>query len=639
MPPSPTELEAFTRALLELPSAQAVDADDAGRVLVRWDTTGTFQLYELDPSDETPALRALTDLPEGVDGAYVPGRRQAVIAADTGGNERTQLYRLDVGGPPVTELSSLMALTADDRFVHQLAGVSPGGKHVAFVSNRRNGIDFDVWLADLKSGEQRCLYDQGGWCHPASGWSPDGRFLSIIRSGERPLDESLLLIEVDSGTVVEIDPHPDEAALVGPPAWLDTTTFIAASSVGRDVQALVRYDLATGGSELVVSKPDGQPGWDQAAFASRDGATLLAVTNEDGATSAVFVDPSTGEAQEELPLPEPGVLAMGYGCPPPLLSENGSSVVYTFSSPVRPPGVWRFDRATTTTQRLTEAASIPPEDLVGPSRMQLASFDGENIPVAVYRPRDRGPEPITGQEVPSSDDPGTTVELAAAPVIVSIHGGPESQAMLSFGPMVQALVSAGIAVVVPNVRGSTGYGKRFASLDDTTRRLDSVADLGAIHDWLPTVGLDPDRAGLYGGSYGGYMVLAGCAFQPRRWGVGVEQVGISNLVTFLEHTSEYRRAHREREYGSLERDRAFLEAASPLNRVDDIRAPLFVIHGANDPRVPLSEAQQLAASLRRRGVPCELLVYEDEGHGLAKRANKLDAFPRVVTFVISTLGL
>jgi dipeptidyl aminopeptidase/acylaminoacyl peptidase len=166
-----------------------------------------------------------------------------------------------------------------------------------------------------------------------------------------------------------------------------------------------------------------------------------------------------------------------------------------------------------------------------------------------------------------------------------------------------------------------------------------VADLGAIHDWLPSVGLDPDRAGLYGGSYGGYMVLAGCAFQPRRWGVGVDQVGMSNLVTFLEHTSDYRRAHREREYGSLEHDRAFLEAASPLNRVDDIRAPLFVIHGANDPRVPLSEAKQLAASLGQRGVPCELLVYDDEGHGLSKLANRLDAFPRVVTFVISTLGL
>jgi dipeptidyl aminopeptidase/acylaminoacyl peptidase len=240
MAESPTEIEAFTRALLELPSAQAVDADDAGRVLIRSDTPGTFQLYELDladgqhPAVRVPPLRALTELPEGVAGAYVPGRRQAVIAADTGGNERTQLYLLDLDGPPVTDLGALKSLTSDHRFVHQLAGVSGDGTSVAFVSNRRNGIDFDVWLADLASGEQRCLYDGGGWCEEASGWSPDGRFLSILRSGERPLDEHLLLIDVESGALHEVDPHPDEAALVGPPAWLDNTTFVAASSVGRD---------------------------------------------------------------------------------------------------------------------------------------------------------------------------------------------------------------------------------------------------------------------------------------------------------------------------------------------------------------------------------------------------------------------
>jgi dipeptidyl aminopeptidase/acylaminoacyl peptidase len=191
---------------------------------------------------------------------------------------------------------------------------------------------------------------------------------------------------------------------------------------------------------------------------------------------------------------------------------------------------------------------------------------------------------------------------------------------------------------VPNVRGSTGYGKRYAALDDTTNRLDSVQDLRSIHGALRSLGFDPERAVLWGGSYGGYMVLAGLAFQPELWAAGVDIVGISNLVTFLENTSEYRRAHREREYGSLANDRQFLTEASPLTHVEDIRAPLFVIHGRNDPRVPLGETQQLAASLEERGVRCELRIYDDEGHGLARLANQLDAYPAAIEFLDEVLG-
>ncbi|MGH9172272.1 MAG: alpha/beta hydrolase family protein [Acidimicrobiales bacterium] len=249
--------------------------------------------------------------------------------------------------------------------------------------------------------------------------------------------------------------------------------------------------------------------------------------------------------------------------------------------------------------------------------MTIESFDGEPIPLFLYEPAGDAAAP--------------------RPVVLVIHGGPESSADLMYNAFVQALIAEGIAVVVPNVRGSTGYGKRYAGLDDTTRRLDSVADMAAIHAWLPTVGLDNTRGGLYGGSYGGYMVLAGLAFQPDRWAAAVDVVGISDLVTFLENTSSYRRAHREHEYGSLTHDREFLERASPLRSAGNIKAPLFVIHGANDPRVPLSETEQLAALLRKRDVPCELLVYEDEGHGLAKLANRLDAYPKAIEFLKAVL--
>ena len=281
--------------------------------------------------------------------------------------------------------------------------------------------------------------------------------------------------------------------------------------------------------------------------------------------------------------------------------------------------MWAYHRGSGETRRLTESpALIEADRMVTAETTQIESFDGEQIPLFVYRPS-------AGHSRP--------------PVVVMVHGGPEAQATLAFNPMVQSLVGVGYAVVVPNVRGSTGYGKRYAALDDTTRRLDSVRDLAAVHDWLATAGLDADRAALWGGSYGGYMVLAGLSFQPELWAAGVDIVGVSDLVTFLENTSDYRREHREREYGSLTRDREFLAAASPLRHADSIRAPVFVVHGRNDPRVPVSEAEQLATNLRQRGVRCDLLIYDDEGHGLARLANRLDAYPRAVAFLNEVLHI
>src|SRR5204862_1624996 len=208
--------------------------------------------------------------------------------------------------------------------------------------------------------------------------------------------------------------------------------------------------------------------------------------------------------------------------------------------------------------------------------------------------------------------------------------GPESQfrpAFLpSFTPFTQHLVARGYAVAAPNVRGSTGYGKRYEHLDDVRLRLDSVRDLAALHDWLGSrPRLDASRAVLYGRSYGGYMVLAGLAFQPERWAAGIECVGISNFVTFLEHTAPWRLAAREPEYGSLEHDRDFLVEASPLTHVDRLRAPLFIQHGANDPRVPLLETEQIHRVLTEKGIRCELLVHADEGHAIGKLENRVAA--------------
>jgi len=220
------------------------------------------------------------------------------------------------------------------------------------------------------------------------------------------------------------------------------------------------------------------------------------------------------------------------------------------------------------------------------------------------------------------------------PVIVYPHGGPESQTRPNFVALFQYFLERGYAILAPNVRGSTGYGTTYMNLDNTIKRMDSVADLAHAAYWLRDQKRgDPKRLAVYGGSYGGFMVLASVTHYPDLWAAGIDVVGIANFVTFMEKTGAYRRAHREAEYGNLREHREFFEKISPIHHVDKIKCPMMVIHGANDPRVPVEEAEQIVAALKKRGIPVEYLRYEDEGHGLAKLKNRLDAYPKMAAFL------
>jgi dipeptidyl aminopeptidase/acylaminoacyl peptidase len=242
--------------------------------------------------------------------------------------------------------------------------------------------------------------------------------------------------------------------------------------------------------------------------------------------------------------------------------------------------------------------------------VRYPTFDGRSIPALYYAAGEGGP------------------------CVVFVHGGPEGQFRPTFQPLVQHLVSAGMAVLAPNVRGSSGYGKQYLHLDDVRLRMDSVADLAHGVAWLRDTGrADPTRIAVYGGSYGGFMVLAALTTYPELWAAGVDLVGIANFVTFLENTGPWRRHLREAEYGSLEHDGDFLRSISPIHKVDQIRAPLLVIHGANDPRVPISEAEQMVERLRALGRTVEFLRLDDEGHQISKLKNKLAVYPRVSEFL------
>ena len=577
----------------------AVPADlsaDGGTVLVSSNLSGTMQLYRMPSSGGL--LERLTAMDEPVAGRFVPGGERVLLQMDTAGDERAQLYLLDPGGEPER-------LVHDPRFMHANPCFTRDGRLLAYSSNRRDGVDFDVYVRELESGEERSAYAPGGWCD-AAGFSPDGGTLAVLQHTLRAGDNMLVLVDLGSGEAVEVAPH-DDKAYVGPPGWLPGgRSFLFATSAGRDTIAIGRYDVEVRTWEVVLESP-----WDLAALVDDSGTQLLVHENEDGYSRLELRDPGTLELRHEVELPGRGVVT------DTVFSGDGRLLGFHFSSPLEPGDIWLHDTASGETRRLTTSPSeVPRSRLVEPELHRFESFDGESVPVYLYEAEDDYP----------------------VPVVIWIHGGPESQLRPTWNALHQYFVARGFAVAAPNVRGSTGYGKRYEHLDDVEKRLDSVRDLAALHDWLEKRrGIDASRAVLFGGSYGGYMVLAGLAFHAELWAAGVDIVGISSLVTFLENTSAYRRAYREREYGSLERDRELLESVSPISRIDEIRAPLFIIHGANDPRVPLSEAEQLHRGLTARGVPSELLVYEDEGHGLGKLKNRLDAYPRAAAFLESVL--
>jgi len=539
-------------------------------LLVASDLPGVRQLFAL-PADRGQ-MTQLTDYVEPVSGFYLPDGR-ILLEIDAAGNERTQLHILGDG-----------PLVSDPRFNHWTPKASKDGRLLAYTTNRRNGRDFDVVVRELESGDERS-FEIGGYCSVDS-ISPDGRWVVTRREGELAGDSDLFLIDLGSGDVVHATPH-EGVAEFGFTVW-QGQGYYAATNVGRDTAAIARFD-SLGTWEIVRESR-----WDLAPYGVA--GRLVIVANEDGYSRS-----------DELPFPGDGVADHF------VFSPDGSQVAFGFSTTTEPMQVWVHDFTTGDARKLTDLGRV--DGGVEPTLHRFESFDGESIPVFLFTPPGDGP----------------------FPVVVAIHGGPEAQWQpwysSGFGAFTQHLVANGYAVAAPNVRGSSGYGKRFQALDDVEKRLDSVADLASLHAWLAArPEIDGDRQVVYGRSYGGYMVLAALAFQPELWAAGLECVGISSLRTFLENTSEYRRAVREREYGSLS-DPELLDRLSPWSRLDAIRAPLFIEHGRNDPRVPVSESEAIHAELVERGVRCELVIYEDEGHTIDKLPNRIDCFEQMVAFL------
>jgi dipeptidyl aminopeptidase/acylaminoacyl peptidase len=579
-------------------------ASDGEELLVRCDDSGSLQVYRL--SAGSGDLVQLTFLAEPVAAArYIPGTDDIVVAVDRGGNEIYQLWLVDrnAGEPRV--------LIVEEGVKHDLGDVSGDGNLVAFTSTKRNGVDIDVYVLNRADGSIRSVLD-GGW-NRVECFSPDGRWLAVVRlDGAFSISDDLMLVDVETAETRMVVTRTGPGTAIAPTWYPDSSAFLFSTDSGRDVASIARYDIATGSWHYVLETT-----WDSEAVLSSDGRSALIVHAENAITRLQVRDGANLAHICDIPLPEAGT---GFGLPliaRPYLSSDGSRALLTYTTTATPLHPLRIDvGGAATPTPLLPIDQVVPSGLVTPELQKIASFDGEEITYFLYKPAIENP-----------------------PVVVVVHGGPEARFAPRYDPFIIRLVAEGIAVAAPNVRGSAGWGRRFVSLDDRRLRLNSVRDLTAVHASLAGRGVDASRVAVIGGSYGGYMTLAALAFHPDLWAAGIATVGISSLVTFLENTSPYRRQVREAEYGFLDTDRDFLVDASPMTHVDDIRAPLMLIHGANDPRVPVGEARQLHASLVARGVQSELLIYDDEGHGLAKRVNRLDALPKMLAFLRKNLNI
>jgi len=584
----------FARYLRIRSAHNASWSPDGRRISFLTDITGVPQAWEVSADGGWPEQLTFHD--DRVSHAgYSPAEERLLFGMDAGGDEKTQLFLLDGGGQERN-------LTRDPTAIHYSGGFSPDGSRISYTATRRNGTDFDVYT-QKSNGEPEMAWETSGY-HTVADWGSDGSSLIVSRHHSN-LNNDLYRLDLSSGETQLLTPHDGDARFLTARMTPDGGALYLATDRDGDFLRLARLNLSD--LELTYLTPDDRDV--ESVEVSRDGRWLVASRNVEGYSDFMLF---SGRGRRAPGPRLPKGIQGGFA-----FSPDSRRLAFTLIGPDLNPDVWTLDLPDGEPRRLTRSstAGIPSNSFRRPRLVRYPSFDGRDIPAIFYEPEGE----------------------VSSPVVVNAHGGPESQSRPGFAPVTQYLLDRGLGVFMPNVRGSTGYGKAFTHLDDVELRMDSVADLANAAHWLRDQG--HERIAVMGGSYGGFMVLAAMTEYPELWSAGVDIVGIANMVTFLENTGSYRRRLREPEYGFLEKDRDFLESISPIHKAERITTPLMVIHGKNDPRVPVGEAEQIVQRVRENGGVVEYLLYEDEGHGLAKLKNRLDAYPRIAAFLEEHLGI
>ncbi len=560
---------------------------------------GTYEAWTLPAGGGAPQ-RAVTVEDHAVRSLCWSASGELVAAADRGGTELHQLYVRHPDGP-----SAPLSVDPAGRVQRLLSwnAASPDGRSVAFSSNARASTDMDIVVADLATRGERPLLAAAAW-HVVGGWSPDGARLLVMRVHDNTTQD-LLVVDAATGVSREITVHAEDVSHV-PAGWLADGRVVEITDIDDEHLWLAALDPKTGAREAID-----RGGWDvELAASSADGRVQAWVVNEDGYSKLRWrVD--AGPIRER---------DLGGVCENVVLTPDGSRAAYVRISAADPWQVWTLDTGTgEATRALTTTYALPSAELVEPELIRIAGPEGD-IPCFVYRPkRARAPYPA----------------------ILYPHGGPEGQSRPAFSPHLMhlaALVDRGIALVVPNIHGSTGYGRAWqAAIHRDWGGID-LRDLRAVTGWMQEQReFDQARLAVYGGSYGGFATLLCVTRMPTVWRCAVDVFGVANLVTMLEHAQPNWRRFLARWIGELPRDRERLVERSPITHIDDVRCPMLILQGSNDPRVPQEESDQVVARLRSLGRRVEYVVYPDEGHGFTKRANAEDAYGRIVDFLTREL--
>jgi dipeptidyl aminopeptidase/acylaminoacyl peptidase len=558
---------------------------------------GMPQVWTIEVAGGFPRLVTALEDPVGFVSWSPDGKWLAFNIAPGGGfNEQIYIVRPDGTG--------LKRLTEGGKENNFLGDWTDDSRFITFSSNRRSAASTDSYLLDVANGQMRLVAENRG-TGAISDVSRDGKHAVVSRLINRG-DNDLFLIDTTDGKESKLTPHEGPGTFFGGTFSPDGKTIYLGSNKDRDLIAFARVRLDDYNRPAPIQLLAARDNAELSNYDINEQGTMAAlIWNVAGLSELSFLDLKTNKISPGPTLP--AEIAGGLD-----FSSDGQRLALVASGAAAPPDIWVLDLGPQRFARVTDSphAGVDLTQLVRPELVRFTAHDGLELSGWLYRPKNaKGPSPI----------------------VLSFHGGPEGQERPGFNSTYQALLGQGVAVFAPNVRGSSGFGKKFVNLDNGALRVNGVKDIQSTANFVVKSGVaDPKRIGIMGGSYGGYMVAAGLTQYPDLFAAGANLFGVVNFETFFKHTQPWMAAISKIEYGDPETQAEMLRSLSPIHRVDQIKAPTIVLHGANDTNVPLIEAEQIVENLKKRGVPVEYVLFPDEGHGWRKIPNRIRSTVEIV---------